>query len=235
MDQRLIDVLIQQNDATLDAGIFSLANNERITDMFIFPSQGWGGGFNLTTDTGRTYSALPRIVGDPIKMNVGSGIIGRIRTNLCDIGVLSATHFDFLDELESIGISDIAYSGFTDNILPAGSGQSITVGSQSIDNTRGSTEQTTSINTQDAVVKQRSVTVTDGFSVGGSISIQQEANIPFIAKSTVTAEANWQIQRAVVSKTACEETQGGSLIRYQNNRPTWTWRERRSPGEQLSP
>ena len=214
MVQKLIDILVQQNDATLDAGIFSFENNERISEMFIFPSQGWGGGFNFTTDTGRTYSALPRIIGEPIKAAVGSGIIGRIRTNLCDVGVLSATHFDFLDELESIGISDIAYSGFTDSILPAGPGQSLTVGSQSIDNTRGSTEQTTSINTQDAVVKQRSVTVTTGFSVGGSISIQQEANIPFIAKSTVTAEANWQMQGAVVSKATHEETPGGSLIRH---------------------
>ena len=200
MDQRLIVVLVQQNDATLDAGIFSLESNERITEMFVFPSQGFGGGFNLTTDAGRTYSALPKIVGDPIKAAVGSGIIGRIRTNLCDTGVLSATQFDFLDELESIGISNIAYSGFTDSILPAGPGQSLTVGSQSIDNTRGSTEQSTSINTQDAVVRQRSVTLTNGFSVGGSISIQQEANVPFISKSTVTAEANWQIQGAVVSK-----------------------------------
>ncbi|KAF5013880.1 hypothetical protein FDECE_129 [Fusarium decemcellulare] len=192
-----------------DAGQFIFNQNERIAEFYVFATERQFTGFNFTTGEGRTYSALSSTAdaSTPVKVPVGSGIIGRIRSVSCKVGVISMMGFDFLDELDSIAISNISYSGFTDNILPSGPGQTTGVRSQSIDNRNSTLEQSTNIQTAAAVTKQHSLTTDLGWQVGASVTISGEAGIPLLTKSTVSAQASWSIQ----GSTAETEMEGETI------------------------
>lgn len=43
-----------------------------------------------------------------MKVPVGSGILGRLQVQYCDIGLIGHVGFDFLDELQSVSISNMA-------------------------------------------------------------------------------------------------------------------------------
>ncbi|KAF4891444.1 hypothetical protein CGCVW01_v014316 [Colletotrichum viniferum] len=171
-----------------DAGTFTFENNERIEEFWIMEQTGTFLGFNFTTETGKTYSAMAQTLRDPppmTKVSVGSGILGRIRVQC---------------------ISNLAYSGFTDNIMPSGHGTTVTVGSQILDNRNSSTEQMISIMTMDAVTKSHTVSVANMWTVGGKIGVETEAGIPFIGKSKVSTEFNWQVGRTTTEEDTQSET-----------------------------
>lgn len=158
-------------------------------------------GFNFTTSNGKTYEALGTTVKptQAIKVPVGSGIIARIRVSKCEIGLFGSWGFDFIGDLASIAVTNIAYSGFTDSVLPAGSGDTVTVGSQVVDNRNSSTDQTIQLQTTDAVTQSHSLSVADMWQTGGSISIETEAGLPLIAKSKINTQLNWAVQQTTVS------------------------------------
>ncbi|KAF4878076.1 hypothetical protein CGCSCA1_v002824 [Colletotrichum siamense] len=199
-------------DGNADAGTFTFENNERIKEFWIMEQTGTFLGFNFTTETGKTYSAMAQTLRDPppmTKVPVGSGILGRIRVQWCDIGLIGHVGWDFIDDMQSVSISNLAYSGFTDNIMPSGPGTTVTVGSQILDNRNSSTEQMITIMTMDAVTKSHTVSVANMWTVGGKVGVETEAGIPFIGKSKVSTEFNWQ-----VGKTATEEdTQSETLTK----------------------
>ncbi|KAI8180159.1 hypothetical protein K4K49_001519 [Colletotrichum sp. SAR 10_70] len=143
------------------------------------------------------------------KVPVGSGILGRIRVQWCDIGLIGHVGWDFIDDLQSVSISNLAYSGFTDNIMPSGPGTTVTVGSQILDNRNSSTEQIITIMTMDAVTKSHTVSVANMWTVGGKIGVETEAGIPFVGKSKVSTEFNWQVGKT----TTKEDTQSETLTK----------------------
>lgn len=53
--------------------------------------------------------------------------------------------------------------------------------------------------TTDAVTKSHSVNVGKTWYVGGKVGLEAEAGIPFIGKSKVSAEFNWQVGGTSVS------------------------------------
>ena len=190
--------------AGTSAGQFAFNSNERIKEFNVFVSDVQFLGFNFTTDAGRSYNALTSIgqlnvaTNPAVSVNVGSGIIGRIRGGLCSNGIVANVGSDFIDNLSSIGISNISYSGFTNNIAPSGPGTTLSVGSEILDNRNSSVQQTISIQTTDAVTTQHSVTVSQNWQVGNSISIESGADIPFITSGKVSTEVNWQISGSTV-------------------------------------
>ncbi|KAF6795346.1 hypothetical protein CSOJ01_13470 [Colletotrichum sojae] len=196
-------------DNSADAGVFTFENNERIKEFWVMENQGTLLGFNFTTESGKTYSAMAQTLKDPppmVKVPVGSGILGRLRVQYCDIGLIGHVGFDFLDELQSVSISNLAYSGFTDDIMPSGPGQTVTVGSQILDNRNSTTEQMISIQTSDSITKSHSIVVQNTWSVGGRVSVETEAGIPFIGKSKVSTEFNWQVGKTTTEEDTESET-----------------------------
>ena len=141
-----------------------------------------------------------------VKVPVGSGILAQVRYVYCPIGVIPSMGFDFLDELASIAVSDIAYAGFTNNILPATAGQTVTVGSQIIDNRNSSSDQSTSIQTTAAVTKQHSLTTTIGWSIGNTVTVTSEVSVPFLAKGSVSTAATWGLQGSVAEQELTGQT-----------------------------
>ncbi|GKT45803.1 aerolysin-like protein [Colletotrichum spaethianum] len=205
-------ILSRLIDTSTDAGVFTFENGDRIKDLYIWENRGSILGFNFTTTSGATYVAqVAPYEGQPsmVKVPVGSGILGRIRVQYCNIGLVGHLGFDFLDDLQSVSISNIAYSGFTDDIMPAGPGQTMTVGSQIVDNRNSTAEQIITLSTIDAVTKSHTISVANQWNVGGRVAVEAEAGIPLIGKSKVTTEFNWQVQKT----TTEEDTEGETLTK----------------------
>ncbi|EFX01762.1 hypothetical protein CMQ_8228 [Grosmannia clavigera kw1407] len=186
-----------------DAGSFTFDSNERISEFNVFASEKQFVGFNFKTDGDRNYKAMSS-TGSQFtaqKMPVGSGILAQIRYVYCPNGIIASVGFDFLDDLESIAINNIDYSGFTNNILPASNGQTVTVGSQIIDNRNSSSDQSTSIQTTAAITKQHSLTTTVGWNVGNTVTVTGKVGIPFLTEGSVSTAATWGIQGSVASQS----------------------------------
>lgn len=196
---------IYANDAIVDPGEFTFGENERITKFTVVtndPDTQFAG-FTFETDAGNKYEALSETINNPVytDLNVGSGILARIRGSDCkDVnGIFGTFGVDFLDELESIGISKIDYEGFTNNIMPTGAGTQLSVGSQVLDNRNSSEKQTITLTTTDAITAQRTITTQNTATVGGSVSIKASAGVPLISSGETTAEARWSIDAMAVS------------------------------------
>lgn len=198
---------VGNTDDVVDAGEFKFANNERITKFSIGRVGGIASvsSFTFETDAGNKYEALSGLIqqgtNTPVyeDLAVGSGILARIRGTYCSTGIFGSFGVDFLDELDSISISNIDYSGFTDNIMPTGAGTQMSVGSQILDNRNSSEKQTITLTTTDAITRQTTITTQVRAQVGGSVSVEAGAGIPFLAEGKVTTEANWQIEALTVS------------------------------------
>lgn len=198
---------IGNTETIVDAGEFKFTDNERITKFSVGRTDGYAGvaAFKFETDAGNTYSALsdsvnrgtsPAVYED---LAVGSGIIARFTGTYCSYGVMGSFGVDFLDVLDSISISNIDYSGFTNNIMPTGAGTQMSVGSQILDNRNSSEKQTITLQTTDTITRQTTITTQVRALVGGSVSVEAGAGIPFVTSGKVTTEANWQIEALTVS------------------------------------
>ncbi|KAL1637472.1 hypothetical protein SLS56_000610 [Neofusicoccum ribis] len=196
---------VVQGEVTIeDPGKFTFDSNERITKFTIVKLNGnvnTVSGFQFETDAGKSYEALTSMVlkegNTPVyeDIPVGAGIIARIRgTNCQKLGVFGSIGFDFLDNLDSISITNIDYEGFTNNIMPSGAGTQMTVGSQVLDNRNSSVQQTITLMTTDAITRQRTVTTQSHWQVGGSVGLEGKVGIPLISESSVKTEFNWQVQ-----------------------------------------
>lgn len=198
---------VQAGETINDPKEFKFANNERITKFSIatVDPDPVVAGFTFETDGGNKYEALSQNIVDnkatPVytDLPIGAGIIARVRGSKCSNGILSGFGIDFLDELDSIKISNIDYSGFTDNIMPAGSATQLSVGSQILDNRNSSEKQTITLTTTDAVTAQRTITTQIRAMVGGSVSIEASVGVPLISEGKTTATADWQIEALNVS------------------------------------
>lgn len=199
---------IQSGDTVVDAGEFKFADNERITKFTIGRSNVATSkaivSISFETDAGNSYSAVSGQFGNggatavTEELDVGSGILARIRGTKCQ-SILGSIGFDILDQLDSISITNIDYSGFTNNIMPSGEGTQLSMGSQVLDNRNSSVQQTISLLTTDTVTQSRTITTDIHVSVGGSVSVSGGAGIPFISEGKVTAETNWAIDTTTVS------------------------------------
>ncbi|KAH8589189.1 hypothetical protein B0O99DRAFT_725837 [Bisporella sp. PMI_857] len=197
------DVTGDPNEANPAPGVFEFGANERITEFIVKEgSFNQVHGFSFKTDAGNSYQAFSRFLTDPefdpsgVKDNsipVGSGIIARIQGTQCNTGIFGSFGIDFLDDLASIQITNITYSGFTNNIAPSGAGSTLSVGSVILDNRNSSIQQSMALTTSDATTKSSSITTTLSWKVGGSVTVKTEASIPFLAKSEVTASTNWEV------------------------------------------
>lgn len=98
---------------------------------------------------------------------------------------------DFLDELNSISISNIDYEGFASSIMPAGRGTQMSVGSQILDNRNNSVSQTITLQTTDAVTESRTVNTQIRALVGSSVAVEGKVGVPLIREGSVRTEANW--------------------------------------------
>ncbi|KAJ4423865.1 hypothetical protein N0V82_001449 [Gnomoniopsis sp. IMI 355080] len=193
---------VGNTDDVVDAGEFKFTDNERITKFSVGQVSGVVDvtAFTFETDAGNKYESLSSNIKDGTTtatytdLSVGSGILARITGTYCDTGVMGSIGFDFLDELDSIAITDIDYSGFTDNIMPTGAGTQMSVGSQILDNRNSSEKQTITLTTTDAITRQTTVTTQIRAQVGGSVSVEAGTGIPLLAEGKVTTEANWQIE-----------------------------------------
>lgn len=198
---------IGNTDAVVDAGEFTFGDNERITKFSVgrMGTSSAVSAFTFETDAGNTYSALSGLVNDGTNpatyedLEVGSGILARFTGTYCQTGIMGSFGVDFLDELDSISISDIDYSGFTSNVMPTGDGTQMSIGSQILDNRNSSAQQTITLTTTDAITRQSTVITQIRAQVGGSVSVEAGAGIPLIAEGSVTTEANWQIEATSVS------------------------------------
>ncbi|KAM0323847.1 hypothetical protein ACHAQA_008425 [Verticillium albo-atrum] len=192
-----------------DAGEFVFRFDERITEFFVFPTDRQFTGFNFTTTAGRTYSAMTMIGAESVagvKVPVGSGVLGRIRGVSCPSGVFGSMGFDFLDEIQSVAVVNIDYSGFTDNVLPSGPGQTVTIGSQTIDNRNSTVEQSTNLQTTAAINKQHSLTTNFGWNIGATVTISGSAGIPFLTSGSVSASTTWGISGGIAEQDLESET-----------------------------
>lgn len=203
---------IKASDEFNDPKEYKFANNERITKFSIATVEPdvAVAGFTFETDAGNKYEALSQRILDGLTpvytdLAVGSGILARIRGTNCGAvnGVFGSFGVDFLDELDSISISNIDYSGFTDNIMPAGSATQLSVGSQILDNRNSSEKQTITLTTTDAVTEQRTITTQIRAMVGGSVSVEASVGVPLISSGKTTATADWQIEALTVSLSSC--------------------------------
>lgn len=198
---------VGNTDGIVDSGEFKFADNERITSFSIGRTGGTHDvdSFKFETDAGNTYESLSGLAKDgtntPVweDLAVGSGILARFRGTYCSVGIMGSFGVDFLDELNSISISNIDYSGFTDNIMPTGAGTQMSVGSQILDNRNSSEKQTITLTTTDAITRQTTIVTQVRAQVGGSVSVEAGAGIPLLAEGKVTTEANWQIEALTVS------------------------------------
>lgn len=212
---------IQAGDTLVDAGEFKFAENERITVFSVgrlSPSTNVAA-IKFETDAGNTYEASSTIIADGSStpewedFNVGSGVLARIRGTSCDsLGIFGSIGFDFIDTIESVGITHITYEGFTNNIMPTGAGTQMSVGSQILDNRNSSEKQTITLATTDAVTRQ-SVVTTDLFvTAGGKVAVEAGVGIPLVSEGKVTTEASWSIQTNTVSFAFFPKTSPSSLV-----------------------
>ncbi|CCF39364.1 hypothetical protein CH063_02114 [Colletotrichum higginsianum] len=205
-------ILSNLTDTSKDAGVFVFDANDKIKEFSVRESRGTLHGFSFTTESGKSYTADATALKDPppmVKVPIGSGILARIRVEYCDVGLFGHIGFDFLDELQSISISNIAYSGFTNDFMPAGPGQTMTVGSQIVDNRNSSAEQTITLWTTDTVTKSRTVSVSNMWNIGTTHTIEAEVSVPFIGKSKTSHAFTWGFTRT----TGTEETESETLTK----------------------
>ncbi|OLN97452.1 hypothetical protein CCHL11_01002 [Colletotrichum chlorophyti] len=196
-------------EGSTDAGVFKFNGSDRIADFWILENRGLFMGFNFTTEQGKTYSAMATALKDPpamVKVPVGSGMLARMRVQYCDVGLIGHVGWDFLDELQSVSISNIAYSGFTNNIMPAGPGETMSVGSQIVDNRNGTDWQMITIMTQDAVTKSRTLSVANMWNVGGGLTIDREVGVPFVGKTKFSVSFTWMVQKTTTEEKTESET-----------------------------
>lgn len=195
-------------ETIVDPGMFTFDNNERISKFSVAKLAGSANtisGFSFETDGGKKYEALTSLITENkaaptwTDVPVGAGILARIRGTNCKLGVFGSIGFDFLDNLDSISITNMDYEGFTNNIMPSGAGTQMTVGSQIVDNRNSSVQQTITLQTTDAITRQRTVTAQSHWQVGGSVGIEAKVGIPLVSESTVKGEFNWQVQELSVS------------------------------------
>lgn len=192
---------IGNDDDVTDPGLLEFANNERVTKFSIGRTAGTAGvrSFRLETDAGQTYEALSgNVAADPTlavyeDLDVGSGIIARFTGSYCGT-IFSTFGVDFLDELDSISITNIDYDGFTNNIMPTGRGTQLSVGSQILDNRNSSEKQTITLTTTDTITRQTTIITQTRYQVGASVAVKASAKVPFISETEITTEANWQLE-----------------------------------------
>jgi hypothetical protein len=197
-------------------GTFEFQANERITSMNLQASEGediWPTGFTFTTDAGRSYSATPAALApaggfqpNGGTVNVGSGIIGRIRGAIASSGVMTALYIDMIDSLSSIDITDIDYSGFTNNIAPSGPGSTVITGSEILDNTNSSVAQTLSMTTSSAVTSTYTFSVAKDFTDGAGASLASEVDFPLVAKETLTLNTAWTLSKTTTKQNSTAVT-----------------------------
>ncbi|KAJ0159969.1 hypothetical protein CTA2_8816 [Colletotrichum tanaceti] len=187
-------IVSKLTETSTDAGVFAFEASDRIKEFNIRESRGTLHGFSFTTEGGKSYTADATALKDPppmVKVPIGSGILARIRVEHCDVGLFGHIGFDFLDELQSVSISNIAYSGFTNNIMPAGPGQTMTVGSQIVDNRNSSSDQVITLWTTDTVTKSRTLSFSKMWNVGTTHTIEAEVSVPLLSKQKTTHAATW--------------------------------------------
>ncbi|EKG11787.1 hypothetical protein MPH_11283 [Macrophomina phaseolina MS6] len=195
-------------ETIVDPGMFTFDNNERISKFSVAKLPGTSvtiSGFSFETNGGKKYEAITSLIADNKAaptwedIPVGSGILARVRGTNCKLGVFGSIGFDFLDNLDSISITNFDYEGFTNNMMPSGPGTQMSVGSQVVDNRNSSVQQTITLQTTDAITRQRTVTTQSHWQVGGSVGIEAKVGIPLVTESTVKGEFNWQLQELSVS------------------------------------
>lgn len=159
------------------------------------------------TDAGNSFEVLGDTFSHPestgptwVDIPVGSGILARLRGTNCDsMEIFGSFGVDFLDELNSISISNIDYEGFASSIMPAGRGTQMSVGSQILDNRNSSASQTITLMTTDAVTESRTINTQIRALVGGSVAVEGKVGVPLISEGSVRTEANWQLETLNVS------------------------------------
>ncbi|OHE96847.1 hypothetical protein CORC01_07814 [Colletotrichum orchidophilum] len=195
-----------------DADVFKFENGDHIKEFLVLENRGSIHGFNFTTASGTTYSATGQVLRDPPRMQkgpVGSGILGRMRVQYCNIGQIGHLGFDLLDELQSVSVSNIAHSGFTDNIISSGPGQTMGIGSKIVDNRKYTAEQIVTVVKMHDVTKSYTNSVANQWNVEGRVTVEAEAGIPLIGKTQVTTEFSWQVQKTITE----EDTEGETLTK----------------------
>lgn len=200
---------IHASDSLSDGGEFKFVENERISN-FTIGRQGSSPNvmaIKFSTDAGNSYSARSERLATAAdseltweSLNVGSGVLARIRGSSCsNLGIFGSIGFDFIDTIDSVGISDVDYEGFTNNIMPAGDGTEMTIGSQVLDNRNSSVQQTITLTTSDAITQQSVYTMDVWVSAGGTVGVTSKAGVPFIASGEVSTSVTWSIQNNHVS------------------------------------
>lgn len=200
---------LHSNESLADAE-FTFKDNERITKFSIARTSAdsiYVSGMRFDTDAGNSFEVLGSIFSLPdstgptwVDIPVGSGILARLRGTNCDsMEIFGSFGVDFLDELNSISITNIDYEGFANSIMPAGRGTQMSVGSQILDNRNSSVSQTITLQTTDAVTESRTVNTQIRALVGGSVAVEGKVGVPLISEGSVRTEANWQLETLNVS------------------------------------
>ncbi|KAL2291754.1 hypothetical protein FJTKL_11952 [Diaporthe vaccinii] len=195
---------LHSNESLADAE-FTFADNERITKFSIARDSAdsiYVSGMRFDTDAGNKFEVLGSSFSHPestgptrVDIPVGSGIVARLRGTNCDaMEIFGSFGVDFLDELNSISITNIDYEGFANSIMPAGRGTQMSVGSQILDNRNSSVSQTITLLTTDAVTKSRTVNTQIRALVGGSVAVEGKVGVPLVSEGSVRTEANWQLE-----------------------------------------
>lgn len=191
----------------IDGGEFTYTSSERISQMVVGTGED---GAVLTvafdTDAGNTFSSMADVVRKGTypsltfnQVTVGSGILARIRGVSCDTGYFGSLGFDFLDELASVEITNIDYSGFTDDIAFADKGTPLSVGSMITDNRNSTVLQRVTFLTQEAVTWQRTITTEGSLMIGMTTTVSGEVGVPLVSKGSISVAATWQLTAKVVS------------------------------------
>lgn len=189
---------------------FTFKDNERITKFSIARTSAdsiYVSGMRFDTDAGNSFEVLGSTFSHPESTGptwqdipVGSGILARLTGTNCDsMEIFGSFGVDFLDELNSISISNIDYEGFASSIMPAGRGTQMSVGSQILDNRNSSASQTITLMTTDAVTESRTINTQIRALVGGSVAVEGKVGVPLISEGSVRTEANWQLETLNVS------------------------------------
>lgn len=193
---------------------FTFADNERITKFSIARTSAdsiYVSGFRFDTNAGNSFEILGSIFSLPdstgpvyVDIPVGSGILARLRGTNCDsMEIFGSFGVDFLDELDSISISNIDYEGFANSIMPSGRGTQLSIGSQILDNRNSSASQTITLQTTDAVTESRTINTQIRALVGGSVAVEGKVGVPLISEGSVRTEVNWQLETLNVSVFSC--------------------------------
>lgn len=185
----------------IDGGEFTYTSDERISQMTIGTGED---GAVLTvafdTDAGNSFSSIADVVRKgnyPAltfnKVEVGSGVLARIRGVSCDTGYFGSLGFDFLDELASVQITNIDYSGFTNGIKFGDIGTPLSVGSIVTDNRNSTALQRVTFLTQEATTWQRTITTEGSLMIGMTTTVGGKVGIPLVSEGSVSVAATWAL------------------------------------------